>query len=122
MRLEVLTKGKTHNISIKLAALPQHAPRQVQSMKSHDLIVEDFGLLLTDDGGTIRVKAVEPNSPAARSGLAAQDILLTLNQRALNSLDAAQNAFESARKDRPNAILMRRGDQQHYIALSLQAD
>ena len=91
-------------------------------MKSHDLIVEDFGLLLTDDGGTIRVKAVEPNSPAARSGLAAQDILLTLNQRALNSLDAAQNAFESARKDRPNAILMRRGDQQHYIALSLQAD
>ncbi len=122
VRLEVLTKGKTHNISINLAALPQHAPRQVQSMKSHDLIVEDFGLLLTDDGGTIRVKAVEPNSPAARSGLAAQDILLTLNQRALNSLDAAQNAFESARKDRPNAVLMRRGDQQHYIALSLQAD
>lgn len=122
VRLEVLTKGKAHSISIKLAALPQHSPARVQSMKSHDLIVEDFGLLLTEDGGTIRVKAVEPNSPAAKAGLMAQDILLTLNQRALNSLDATQTAFESASKDKPNAVLMRRGDVQRYVALSLQAD
>jgi serine protease Do len=122
VHLEVLTKGKVHTVSVKLAALPQRAPTQIQSMKSHDLIVEDFGLLLTEDGGAIRVKAVEPDSPAAKAGLAAQDVLLTLNQRPLNSLGAAQIAFEAASKDKPNAVLMRRGALQQYVALSLQAD
>lgn len=122
VRLDVLTKGKIHTVSIKLAALPQHTPTRIQSMKSHDLIVEDFGLLLTDDGGTIRVKAVEPNSPAAKAGLAVQDVLLELNQHPLNSLDAAQTAFQAASKDKPNAVLLRRGDLQQYVALSLQAD
>lgn len=122
VRLEVLTNGKLHTVSIRLAGLPQHAMSTVQPMKFHDLIVEDYGLLLTDDGGTIRVKAVEPDSPAAKAGLLAQDILLRLNQSALNSLNAAQRAFESAHKDKPNAVLIRRKDQQQYVALSLQAD
>lgn len=123
VQLEVLTKGRVHAVSITLGALPEHAPTQIQSMKSDDLIVKDFGLLLThDDGGLIRVAAVEPDSPASRAGLAAQDILLMLNQHRLDSLDAAQKAFESASKERPNALLVRRGDSQHFVALTLQAD
>lgn len=118
VRLEVITKGKQRALSIKLAALPKHVPAQIQPMKSQNLIVEDFGLLLTDDGGSIRVKAVEPNSPAANAGVMVQDVLLSLNQHALNSLDAAKRAFDSARKYTPNAVLLRRGEHQHYVALT----
>ncbi|MHB1229517.1 MAG: trypsin-like peptidase domain-containing protein [Halothiobacillus sp.] len=122
VKLTVLTQGKSHRVDVKLGVLPQRAPTQIQSMKSHDLIVDNFGLLLTDDAGMIRVKAVEPEGPAAAAGLAAQDILLSLNRHPLDSLDAAETAFQSAKKDAPNAVLIRRGSSQHFLALSLQPD
>ncbi|ANJ68300.1 hypothetical protein A9404_05350 [Halothiobacillus diazotrophicus] len=122
VKLRVLTQGKQHTVVVRLGTLPTDAPAQVQSMKSHDLIINDYGLLLTEEAHQIRIKAVAPNGPAAKAGLSAQDILLTFNQRPLDSLAAAEAAFNAARKDAPNAVLIRRGDQQHFLALSAQPD
>lgn len=120
--LGVLTQGKEHTVVVKLGTLPVHAPAHIQSMKSHDLVIDDYGLLLTEEAHEIRIKAVEPDGPAAKAGLTAQDILLTFNSQPLNSLAAAQKAFSAAKKSEPNAILIRRGDQQHFLALSAQPD
>lgn len=120
--LRVLTQGKQHTVVVKLGALPVHAPVHIQSMKSHDLIIDNYGLLLTEEAHKIRIKAVEPDGPAAKAGLTAQDILLTFNSQPLNSLEAAQKAFNTAKKSEPNAVLIRRGDQQHFLALSAQPD
>ncbi|MDA3877549.1 MAG: Do family serine endopeptidase [Halothiobacillus sp.] len=122
VKLRVLTQGKQHTVVVRLGTLPSHAPAQIQSMKSHDLIINDYGLLLTEESHQIRIKAVEPNGPAAKAGLSAQDILLTFNQHPLDSLEAAQQAFNTAKKDEPNAVLIRRGDQQHFLSLSTQPD
>lgn len=122
VKLRVLSQGKQHTVVVRLGTLPSHAPAQIQSMKSHDLIINDYGLLLTEEAHQIRIKAVEPDGPAAKAGLSAQDILLTFNQHPLDSLKAAQQAFNAAKKDAPNAVLIRRGDQQHFLSLSAQPD
>ncbi len=120
--LTVLTMGKMHTVKVQLGVLPKYTPTQIQPMKSHDLIVDNYGLLLTDEAGQIRIKAVEPQGPADTAGLQAQDIVLSINRHPLNSLAAAETAFKDAQKDKPNAVLIRRGDIQHFLALSLQPD
>jgi serine protease Do len=122
VKLTVLTQGKPHTVDVQLGVLPKYTPTQIQPMKSHDLIVDNYGLLLTDEAGQIRIKAVEPQGPADAAGLKAQDILLSLNRQPLNSLAAAETAFKDAEKDKPNAVLIRRGNTQHFLALSLQPD
>ncbi|MBN2854674.1 MAG: Do family serine endopeptidase [Halothiobacillaceae bacterium] len=122
VKLTVLTQGKPHTVDVQLGVLPKYTPTQIQAMKSHDLIVDNYGLLLTDEAGQIRIKAVEPQGPADAAGLKAQDILLSLNRQPLDSLTAAESAFKMAEKDKPNAVLIRRGDTQHFLALSLQPD
>ncbi|MGC8696911.1 MAG: PDZ domain-containing protein, partial [Halothiobacillus sp.] len=122
VKLSVLTQGKPHTVDVQLGVLPKNTPSQIQPMKSHDLIVDNYGLLLTDEAGQIRIKAVEPQGPADAAGLKAQDIVLSLNRQPLNSLAAAETAFKNAEKDKPNAVLIRRGNTQHFLALSLQPD
>ncbi len=120
--LSVFDAGKTRMIRIQLGALPKSGAQQVQSMKSDDLIVDNFGLLLTQTDHEVRVKAVAPHGAAARAGLAVQDVLLSLNQQPIDSLASAQAAFLAARADTPNAALIRRGSEQHFVALSLTED
>lgn len=122
VKLTVLTQGKPHTVNVQLGVLPKHSPTQIQSMKSHDLIVDNYGLLLTDEAGQIRIKAVEPQGPADAAGLKAQDIVLSINRQPLDSLAAAETAFKEAQKNKPNAVLIRRGNTQHFLALSLQPD
>ncbi|WP_407275126.1 Do family serine endopeptidase [Halothiobacillus sp. DCM-1] len=122
VKLTVFNEGKTQTVRVTLAPLPKADSQHIQSMKSDDLIVDNYGLLLTQSDHEVRVKAVDPQGPAARAGLMPQDVLLSLNQHEMNSLDAAQTAFISARTDTPNAVLIRRGSEQHFIALSLTAD
>ncbi len=122
VKLSVLTQGKPHTVDVQLGVLSKNTPSQIQPMKSHDLIVDNYGLLLTDEAGQIRIKAVEPQGPADAAGLKAQDIVLSLNRQPLNSLAAAETAFKNAEKDKPNAVLIRRGNTQHFLALSLQPD
>lgn len=120
--LTVFNEGKTRAIKIPLASLPKDESRPIQSMKSDDLIVDNYGLLLTQSGENVQVKAIEPNGPAARAGLAVKDILLSFNQRPIDSLNSAQTAFLGAHADIPNAVLIRRGAEQHFVALSLTED
>ncbi len=120
--LTVFNEGKTQTIKIPLAPLPKDDSRHIQSMKSDDLIVDNYGLLLTQSGAEVQVKAIEPDGPAARAGLAVKDVLLSLNQRPIDSLNSAQTAFLGAHANIPNAVLIRRGTEQQFVALSLTED
>ena len=122
VKLTVLTQGKSHAVDVVLGALPQSSPSLIESMKSHDLIVDNYGLLLTETDGQVRIKAIEPNGPAAAAGLQTQDVILTMNRVSLHSLADAEAAFKQAKQDQPNAILIQRGDAQHFVALSLHSD
>lgn len=122
VKLTVFNQGKTQTVRVTLGHLPKVESPLIQSMKSDDLIVDNYGLLLTESNQEVRVKAVEPEGPAARAGLAVQDVLLSLNRQPIDSLNAAQSAFLAAHADIPNAVLIRRGSEQHFVALSLRAD
>ncbi len=46
--------------------------------------------------GGVEVVAVQPGSPAARSGLVEKDLILSINRRAVNSLEAMEQAMQRA--------------------------
>jgi len=121
VRLKVLHQRKPAEVKLTLAELPKHLVGQNQPMKSNDLVLERYGLLFTDDGKHIVIKGIMPNSPADNAGLAVGDQLVSVNRRKITDLASVTAAFKAAEQQdgkAPILVLIRRGDQQHFLTLA----
>jgi S1-C subfamily serine protease len=66
------------------------------------------------------VAAVEPGSAAADKGLRPGDVITRVNQQGVANVADAVTALNSARDRNETALLLvRRGDAQQFVALSL---
>lgn len=65
------------------------------------------------------VVSVQPGSPAAEKGIRPGDLITRVNQKDVDSADAAVAALREARdKDSRALLLVKRGDSQRFVALS----
>lgn len=129
----VVRGGETHELEVDLgdraaatASAGARGPAAQPGSMTHGLQLapltdrERARLGLPRDFGGALIVNVRPDSPAAREGLRAGDVIVSVNRRSVGSVDEAAAALENARRDGERAVLLvRRGDAQHFVALDL---
>ncbi len=126
VELKILHERKSATVNLILATLPKRIVGESQPMKSNDLVLERYGLLLTEEGKAIRVKGVLPNSVADQAGLVVGDQLVSINRQAVSDLSSVSEVFRAAEhsdgkkgdKRTPLLLLIRRDGQQHFLTLA----
>ena len=80
-----------------------------------------FGIELTEAAGAVRAAGVLADSPAARAGVRAGDLLVRLRDRAVTSIKAAREAVAAVQPDDRVTLVVRRGAGAGTEDLSLTA-
>jgi serine protease Do len=66
----------------------------------------------------VQVQRVEPNSPAAESGIQPGDVVVAANNRPVNQpSDVAEEWQKSRQQNKPILLRVKRGDQYQYVAV-----
>ncbi len=129
----VVRDGKTHELEVDLgnravatASAGARAPAAQTGESALGLQLapltdrERARLGLPRDIGGALIINVEPESTAAREGLRAGDVIVSVNRRSVGSVDEAAAALEDAKAEGDRAVLLvRRGGGQHFVALDL---
>ena len=63
------------------------------------------------------ITSVQPQSAAAEAGLRRGDVVLEVNRKEIANVDALQNAVKSAKPDSNILFLIRRGENNVFLAL-----
>lgn len=71
------------------------------------------------EGQGIRISILSENSPAANAGLKVEDIILTWNGEALNSITSLQQRLRSATPGEEVTLSIKRGDEKFDIKITL---
>ena len=120
--LTVLRESSRITVPVTIGAMPVEARVQLAG--------ERFGFLVRGEDerdagpnqpavrGRVLVAFVDPDSPAARAGLRAQDVILTANDRPIRSLEDFDQAMR--RKDRAASLLVERRGIQGPIPVTLE--
>ena len=102
--LNIVRNGKPKKISLKVGALPGN--QQASSKPNLDEISEKTGIsvqplteeqakaLGLDDTQGVLISGVEPGSPAEQAGLAAGQIILEINRKPTQNIDAFAKALQ----------------------------
>jgi serine protease Do len=134
VKVHILRQGKPQDVNVKLgdasnadavaAAEPAPsdsadagaalgltlAPLTSQNRSELGLANDVRGALVVD---------VDPDGPAADKGIRPGDIITEVNHQAVASVDAAVAELDKAKRAGSNALLLvRRGDSQHFVAVS----
>lgn len=78
----------------------------------------ELALLNPSDAG-VRVAAVLPKSPAARAGLQAQDVIVSIDGEAMSTPDAVVSKIKSSGAGKRVAFGVRRGGKDRLLAVTL---
>ncbi|WP_372590747.1 trypsin-like peptidase domain-containing protein [Guyparkeria sp.] len=112
VRLEVHSGDSTHKIDVQLSALPEPPAEEpvpsVDEMEEPELVViETLGLILRrGDEGEVRVGELDPKGPAAASGLAPGDVVLSIDQNEIESLREAYRILARLAHTRGNELVL----------------
>lgn len=123
--LEVLRNGKNESITVTIGNLESMSTEAATSAKTilglslRNLEENERKELGLEDQGVL-VSSVKRDSAADEAGLRANDILLAVGSRAVDSVKAASNALQDAEKRGGVALLIRRGEQTVYLPLDIQ--
>jgi len=128
-KLQILRDGKTSNIGITIAKMAEtDAEGQISASNN---ALDRFGLALEEvDSATARkygidmtsgilITDVKPASPADQAGLHSGDIILEVNGRQTEDLQAFHDVTEQAAEAEVLRLLIKRQDSQLYVALKI---
>ncbi|HMM47888.1 MAG TPA: DegQ family serine endoprotease [Thiobacillaceae bacterium] len=124
--LQVWRKGKMQEIRVVLTELPGDEQAAGQSGKSYsrgglalsELTPERRRELKIDHGLLVE----EASGDAARAGIRAGDVILTVNSTKVATVDAFRKAMAGVPKGKSAALLVRRGDGSLYVPLKISGD
>jgi serine protease Do len=68
----------------------------------------------------VLVRAVQPDSPAERAGVQRGDLIVSLAEREVDSLDALFSALDEVPLDRPAALRVLRGAEERKLSVQLE--
>ena len=108
--VKLLRDGDTKKLTVKVGERTQ----QVAASKSLHPLLEGARLVVSTQPKGIKVDAIDPNSPAARSGLQPGDIIFSANNMRVESLEQLKKALD--RKDQ-SVLRVRRGNMALYLVL-----
>jgi hypothetical protein len=82
-----------------------------------------LGFVLENQLSDVRVKSVEPNSPAARAGIAVGDIVVKVDDRVVERWAAEYlvDMLETSHIGRPAKLTLERNDKEQVIQLPIEA-
>ena len=112
---QLIAKGKVEHayLGIQMAEL---TPELKQNINSDP----NSGLTVDEDNGVLVIK-VMPNSPAAKAGLRAGDVIHQINGQAVKSADAVQQAVENSSVGQQMRIGLHRNGQNISLAVRPEA-
>ena len=124
MDITVYRDGREQTLSTKIEKLKDDSaqasakPDKSGPAQSYN----DLGLALSEEDGSVVVSAIDPDSPAADTGLQTGDAILSINQKQIKSVKDAEAAINEAKgKKRPSVLAqVGRNDQQTFLAIPLK--
>lgn len=108
--VKLLRDGDTKKLTVKIGERTQ----PVAASQSLHPSLEGARLVVSSQPKGIKVDAIDPNSPAARSGLQPGDIIFSANNMRVESLEQLKKALE--RRDQ-SVLRVRRGNMALYLVL-----
>lgn len=128
-RLEVLRRGHTLSLEVKIAELPDDEPLAEDSSPQESGKADRLGLVVRDlsadergqtgiEKGGVLVESVK-EGPAVQAGIAAGDVVLMLDNQSVEDLSGFNRLVESLEPGRPVAILIQRGDGRMFYAIRI---
>ncbi len=126
-KLTLLRDGETRDVTVKLSERPAQDTLEALASPGN---LEELGLVLTELSGDVAsrmgyapysgvlVTGIVPNSPAARSGLVAGDLITELNRRKVKDVAMVRTALEKGGAGANVLLRVQRGDVEQYVALS----
>ncbi|HWK72139.1 Do family serine endopeptidase [Pollutimonas sp. M17] len=126
--MEVWRKGKTHTLHVKVGEMPdadsegetakpaepKAAPADILGLKVTE--VDDAARGKLDIKGGVQV--VQADGPAAAAGLAAGDVIVTINDVDITGPQQYAKVVSGLDKSRAAALLVVRGDQSQWITVT----
>ncbi len=126
VKVRILRKDKTEELEVALEEMEDKSRRATPAEKSgfrlgvqvRPLSDAEASRLGLKSSGGLRVVAVRPGSPAARGGLRSGDVILEVNGKPADEVEALRSGAASAGKDRGLLLLVRRDGGNLYLAIS----
>lgn len=136
VEVEVLREGKKKTIDVVIAELPaEYASSRGAKIRERgepdaeeynrlgvqvrDLTTKERASTKVEQGGTM-VVGVEPGSPASHARLLKDDIIVEFNREAIKNTEHLNHLATAAPKDKPLAMLVKRGDGQLYVVVRFE--
>ena len=127
----VLRDGRTQDLSIAVGERAEDRPTRMGSLEAPDA-GKRLGLALSPIPETARgqlglepgtsgvlIQRVDPNSPAAVSGLRAGDVIISANSREVaQPSDVAEEWAKASREKKPILLRVKRDDQYLFVAVT----
>ncbi len=124
--VEILRNGVEKTMQVKIAELEEEkrvvkvkdvAPNDGLGVTVEELAQSDLEQLGLENG--LLIKRVEPDSPAEESGLQPGDILVSINQQTVESVDQLASLAKNLPREKSLPILVQRGDNRTFIPLTI---
>lgn len=124
-KIEVWRRGKTVELSVKVAEMPNEAPRMVRpdAPSKAEPAVDALGLAVSDLSSAERrelrveggVKVDHAEGPAAQAGIQPGDVLLVLDETEITGAKQFQKLVDGLDDKRSHALLVRRDDISQWV-------
>ena len=129
--LTVLRDGKKKKFTIILGELPSDGVTAIESKESQgskkkigltvEPLTNDLAEQLDYVGSKgVIVSTVESGSPADKAGIKIYDLIQKINDTVIENMDDFRDALSKIRDDKPNLILIRRGNSNLFLTLNLE--
>jgi serine protease Do len=124
--LTIMRDGKQKDITATIGKLTEEqrlAQAPAETMDELGLTVQTLTAQLarqfnTKAGEGVIVTQVKPGSIAAMAGIKAEDIILQVNRKTVDSAAAFNSAIGKSRRDKQVLLLIRSGEAQRYVLLN----
>jgi serine protease Do len=129
-KLGILRNGSQMTVSLMVAKMPNEAVAQTESGKGNSEGAAPLGLTIAPADSVsgkgsqgVVVTNVNPDGPAAESGIRTGDVILDVSGKAVNTASEMRQALADARSAGKHTILMRvkSGDSTHFVAVPTAA-
>ncbi|MGM0516203.1 MAG: trypsin-like peptidase domain-containing protein [Pseudomonadota bacterium] len=124
VRLRVHDGTRYDEVEVSLSSLPSSQPPESEPEigeidEPEVVVIETLGLLLRrNDEGEVAIGEIDPDGPAAASGLQVDDVILSVDQHEIETLGEAYAILARLAHTRGNELvlfLVRRGDERRYF-------
>lgn len=124
VNVDIVRNGRERTIEVELGELPTETAALTQpEVEAEPTVLEDLGLVVrpSEEGEGVVVVEIEPDSPAAESGVRVGDAITEVNNNPVNSASAMEDAINEVRDVGRGAALLRveTNNSSRYVALPL---